>query len=91
MEKAELKSVGRGMAKPTDIQETKGIGEFCCADSYFQFQIYSLRRHVDGTKSKLDSITVDNPALLQVSRYLSLVSRTLTAVEKEAREGAREK
>ena len=76
-------SIGRGMAKPTEVTTTSIIGEFCCASRYAQLQVCTLRQHVELVKKKLESIDEENREIHKLTKFLTLMSRTLSSVEQE--------
>lgn len=72
------------MAKTEDQKKTSGIGDFCCKTSYVRFQIFHLRQHVERSKKKLDLLAYSPDSLIyHLVRHLTLVSRTLEAVEND--------
>ena len=76
-------SVGQGMAKATEVTTTSIIGKFCCASRYAQFQVCKLRQHVEIVKKKLDSIDEENREIHKLTKFLTLMGKTLSSVEQE--------
>ena len=71
------------MAKPKEGKVISGIGEFCCASSFIQFQVCKLGQHVEKVIEKLGSIDEENQGIYEISKYLAQVERTLSSVEQE--------
>ena len=66
-----------------DIRSEERFDLFGGTPGYVRFNIQQLRNHADRISQKIKLIGEDDRDLLQVSRYLGMVYRTLDHISKD--------
>ena len=72
------------MAKEEDKKKTVGIGEFCCKNCFVRFQIFHLKKHIERSKSRIETLEYAPDSLIfHLVRHLTIETRTLQSVEED--------